>query len=160
MGKIGKQYHSILKVDVANSSSINGIQNFNLGTFLWKISDIFPFVCSWFHPFFPLRKSCRWYICFMSDKTDVILAVALKPIGAKAQYILYIKKSKVSSLLLTAFFCCYIRLALTPPWGFFKICLVDTILEIHPWSLCLHRDLLQYLERRENYLLVFLILCR
>ena len=98
----------------------------------------------------------------MSDKTDVILAVALKPIGAKAQYLLYIKKSKVSPLLLllTAFFCRYIRLALTPPWGFFKICLVDTILEIHPWSLCLHRDLLQYLERRENYLLVFLVLCR
>jgi len=30
----------------------------------------------------------------MNDKTDVILAVALKPIGAKAQYILYIRKTK------------------------------------------------------------------
>ena len=48
----------------------------------------------------------------------VILAVAPKPIGAKAQYILYIRKSKgffFPLLLLTAFLCSYIRLALTPP---------------------------------------------
>ena len=53
----------------------------------------------------------------MNDKTDVTLAVAVKPIGAKAQYILYIRKTKGFFFppLLTVFLCSYIRRALIPP---------------------------------------------
>ena len=40
----------------------------------------------------------------MNDKTDVTLAVAVKPIGAKAQYILYIRKTKGFFFLLFLLF--------------------------------------------------------
>lgn len=94
-------------------------------------------------------------------KPQLYKLVFPKPILSEAACILCIRKCKVVFFFpSSAFLCCYVRLALTPSCGFFLLYLVDIVLEIYPWSLHLRRDLFKYLERRENYLLVFLVLCR
>lgn len=95
------------------------------------------------------------------DETTVIPAGFPKTYTVRSSvHSLYQKMQGVFFFPSSAFLCCYVRLALTPSCGFFLLYLVDIVLEIYPWSLHLHRDLFKYLERRENYLLVFLVLCR
>lgn len=152
-GRFGKHYHSILKVDVEIVVLIVEFKILIWEHFLRRFQIFSHLLASWFHPFFFLRKSYRWYMCFINDETAVILAVVPKPIWPKAECILYIRKKQgFFFFLLTAFLCHYIRLALTPSWGLFFLCLVDIILEIHSRSLCLHRDLLQVSWQKITYL--------
>lgn len=54
------------------------------------------------------------------------------------------EKTRFFFPLFTAFWWCCVRPALTSSWRFlFLLYLVDSILKIYPWSLCLHRDVLQ-----------------
>lgn len=68
----GEDLESIVTVSprrYSNSHSNSRIPNFNLRTFLQKVSGIFPFACdlTFFIQTFSLRKSYRWYMYFMND---------------------------------------------------------------------------------------------
>ena len=59
----------------------------------------------------------------MNDKTDVTLAVAVKPIGAKAQYILYIRKTK-GFFFPSSSYCFLMQLHQTCPYSSLRIFLL------------------------------------
>lgn len=94
---------------------------------------------------FPPRKWYRGYMCFVNEWWNRSYTSWLfwNPDDQKQNASSVSEKARVFSLL-TAFLCCYVRPALPSSCRFlFLLYLVDSILEIHPWSLCFHRDLLQ-----------------
>ena len=160
MGKIWKTLSHNCQSRCRSSSSNSRVQNFNLGTFLKKISDIFPFACKLISSiFFPLRKSYRWYMCFMSDETEVILAVVPKPIWPKAECIFYIRKKQG---FFFSSYCFLMSLHQIYPYSFLR-----TFFSMFSWY-HFRNTLLEPLSPQrfvtgiltENYLLVFLVLWR
>lgn len=99
---------------------------------------------------FFLQKIIRWYICFINEETEVIVAVVSIPIWPKAECILCNRKGKGFCFLFSSY--SFLRLLCqTCPYSFlrvFSLCLVDITLEIHPWSLCLYIDVLWVSERK------------
>lgn len=159
-GRFGKHYHSILKVDVEIVVLIVEFKILIWEHFLRRFQIFSHLLASWFHPFFFLRKSYRWYMCFINDETAVILAVVPKPIWPKAECILYIRKKQ--GFFFFSSYCFLMSLHQTCPYSFLR-----TFFSMFSWyhfrntlpePLSPQRFVAGILT--ENYLLVFLVLCR
>lgn len=92
--RFGKRYHSILKVDVAIVVVLIEFKILTWENFFKRFQIFLHLFASWFHPFFFLRKSYRWYICFMNDKTCYTSCCSKTYRGKSTVHPLYQKKQR------------------------------------------------------------------
>lgn len=144
--RFGEHCHGVSR-SCSNSSGNSRVQNFNLRTFL-KISDILPFTCDLIfffnsNTFFSESQADGICISWIIGETKVIQAGSSKTSVAQSRVHSLYQKMQVF-FLSYCFLMLLCQTCLTPSCEvFFFLYLVDIILEIHPWCLHLHRDLLQ-----------------
>lgn len=126
----GEDFENIVTVSQRNCSNSRGnckIQNFNLGTFLKKILDVFPFAYDLIFFFFIQTLSSQLVIQMVYvfhervTKPKLYKLILLEPIRPIASPISENARLWVFSFffLLSAFLCCKVILALLLPVGFY-----------------------------------------